>query len=197
MVGVPNGGAKIRKKTGRCKSPTGVGGILNRQVANSQHRTSRSDGCRPLTPFASIILCPAVCPQELALRACMRVLQPKRRTQVTPAAPPTDYQTVAAPGGRTNARTSGRTKCRTNPSANVSRQKLETYKPLVKISRPLRKISRPLVNVSRPDNILAFFLAARRLRRFACKECVSLRRRAPWCHLWCDYRCDLPMKKPY
>ena len=68
-------------------------------------------------------------------------------------------------------------------SNNVSRHKPET-------SRPLRKISRPLVNVSRPATILAFFLAARRLRRFACKECVSLRRRAPWCHLWCDYWCD-------
>ena len=63
-------------------------------------------------------------------------------------------------------------------------------RPLAKISRPYRKISRPLVNVSRPATILAFFLAARRLRRFACKECVSLRRRAPWCHLWCDYWCD-------
>ena len=67
-------------------------------------------------------------------------------------------------------------------SNNVSRHKPET-------SRPLRKISRPLVNVSRPATILAFFLAAR-LCRFACEECVSLRRRAPWCYHRCDYRCD-------
>ena len=53
--------------------------------------------------------------------------------------------------------------------ANVSRQKPETYKPLVKISRPLIKFSRPLVNVSRPAMIR-------------------------WCHLWCDYRCYLPQK---
>ncbi len=50
------------------------------------------------------------------------------------------------------------------PSDNVSRQKPETYKPLVKISRPLVKKYKPLVNVSRPGII-------------------------PWCHLWCDYRC--------
>ena len=54
-------------------------------------------------------------------------------------------------------------------SENVSRQRPETYKPLAKISRPLRKISRPLVNVSRPAV-------------------------TTWCHLWCDYRCDLPSK---
>ena len=77
---------------------------------------------------------------------------------------------------------------------NVSRHKPETLRPLAKTSRPYRKISRPLVNVSRPATILAFFLAARRLRRFACKECVSLRRRAPRCHLWCDYRCDFTLK---
>ena len=45
----------------------------------------------------------------------MRTLQPKWRTQVTPDAPPTDYQTVAAPGGRTNTRTNTRTCSRTNP----------------------------------------------------------------------------------
>ena len=115
MVGVPNGGAKVRRKTGRCKSLTGADGILICQVADNQRRINRPDGCRPLTPFASIILCPAVCPQELALRACMRTLQPKWRTQVTPGAPPTDYQTVAAPSGRTNTRTNTRTCSRTNP----------------------------------------------------------------------------------
>ena len=77
---------------------------------------------------------------------------------------------------------------------NVSHHKPETSRPLAKISRPYRKISRPLRNVSRPATILAFFLAARRLRRFACKECVSLRRRAPWCHLWCYYRCYSALK---
>ena len=66
---------------------------------------------------------------------------------------------------------------------NVSRQRPETYKPLAKISRPLIKKYKPLVNVSRPANILAFFLAS-----------VSLRRRAPWCHLWCYYRCYLALK---
>ena len=45
----------------------------------------------------------------------MRTLRSKRRTQVTPGAPPTDYQTVAAPGGRTNTRTNTRTCSRTNP----------------------------------------------------------------------------------
>ena len=45
----------------------------------------------------------------------MRTLQPKWRTQVTPSAPPTDYQTVAAPGGRTNTRTNTRTCSCTNP----------------------------------------------------------------------------------
>ena len=34
---------------------------------------------------------------------------------MTPAAPYTDYQTVAAPGGRTNTRTNTRTYSRTNP----------------------------------------------------------------------------------
>jgi hypothetical protein len=52
---------------------------------------------------------------------------------------------------------------------NVSRQRPETYKPLAKISRPLIKKYKPLVNVSRPANM-------------------------PWCHRWCDYRCDLPSK---
>ncbi len=47
--------------------------------------------------------------------ACMRTIQPKWPTQVTPAAPPTDYQTVAAPGGRTNTHTNTRTCSRTNP----------------------------------------------------------------------------------
>ena len=56
-----------------------------------------------------------------------------------------------------------------NLSTNVSRQKPETYKPLVKISRPLIKFSRPLVNVSRPAMIR-------------------------WCHLWCDYRCHQSRK---
>ena len=45
----------------------------------------------------------------------VRTLQPKWRTQVPPAAPPTDYQTVAAPGGRTNTRTNTRTCSRANP----------------------------------------------------------------------------------
>jgi len=51
--------------------------------------------------------------------ACVRTLQPKWRTLVTPAAPPTDYQTVAAPGGRTNTRTNTRTCSRTNTRTNV------------------------------------------------------------------------------
>ena len=88
-----------------------------------------------------------------------------------------DYQQVSEELAHTNTHTNTHTKWRTNHFQT-------------KISRPLRKISRPLVNVSRSATILAFFLAARRLRRFACKECVSLRRRAPWSDHRCDYRCD-------
>ena len=69
---------------------------------------------------------------------------------MTPLTPTTDYQHVTAAFTRTNGRTNGRTKCRTNVgqthynrirffnivfgvSENVSREKLKTYKPLVKI----------------------------------------------------------------
>ena len=44
-----------------------------------------------------------------------RALQPKWRKLVTPSTPDTDYQVVAAVGGRTSAHTNGRTKCRINP----------------------------------------------------------------------------------
>ena len=50
-----------------------------------------------------------------ALRVRVRALQPKWRKLVTPSAPDTDYQAVAAVDGRTSAHTNGRTKCRTNP----------------------------------------------------------------------------------
>ena len=161
---MPNGGAKIRRKTGRCKSLTGADGILICQVADNQRRISRPDGCRPLTPFASFIQCSAVCPQELALRACMRVLQPKRRTQVTPGAPPTDYQTVAAPGSRTNTRTNTRTnpfrQCFTPKAKNVqaarenfpaSRKKISAARKCFTASQ---KTSRPLVKISRREIFL-------------------------------------------
>ena len=101
MVGVPNGGAKIRRKIGRCKSLTGADGILTCQVADNQCSIGRSDACRPLISFV------------LRVRVC--TLQPKWRKLVTPSAPDTDYQAVAAVSGRTSAHTNGRTKCRTNP----------------------------------------------------------------------------------
>ena len=50
-----------------------------------------------------------------ALRVRVRTLQPKWRKLVTPSTPDTDYQVVAAVGGRTSAHTNGRTRCRTNP----------------------------------------------------------------------------------
>ena len=83
-----------------------------------------------------------------------------------------DYQQVSEELAHTNTHTNTHTKWRTNHFQNVSRQ------------------SRKFHGVSRSATILAFFLAARRLRRFACKECVSLRRRAPWSDHRCDYRCD-------
>jgi len=50
-----------------------------------------------------------------ALRVRVRALQPKWRKLVTPSAPDTDYQAVAAVDSRTSAHTNSRTKCRTNP----------------------------------------------------------------------------------
>ena len=69
---------------------------------------------------------------------------------MTPLTPTTDYQPFSKMFTRTNGRTKCRTKCRTNVgqthynrirffnivfgvSENVSREKLKTYKPLVKI----------------------------------------------------------------
>ncbi len=155
MVGVPNGDAKIRRKIGRCKSLTGADGILTCQVADNQCSIGRSDARRPLISFV--------------LRVRVRTLQPKWRKLVTPSAPDTDYQAVAAVGSRTSAHTNGRTRCRTNPFRQCFTPNPKTYKPLVKISRPPVKFSRPLVNVSRSAIIR-------------------------WCHLWCDYRCHQSRK---
>ena len=130
------------------------------------HSRGRSDACRPLMSCVLRVF-------RLSLFACVRArtLQPKWRKLVTPSAPNTDYQTVAAVDGRTSAHTNSRTKCRTNPFRQCFTPKAKTYKPLVKISRPLIKISRPLVNVSRSAMIR-------------------------WCHLWCDYRCYQSQKGP-
>ena len=88
MVGVPNGGAKIRRKIGRCKSLTGADGILTCQVADNQCSIGRSDARHPLISFV--------------LRVRVRTLQPKWRKLVTPSTPDTDYQAVAAADGRTS-----------------------------------------------------------------------------------------------
>jgi len=124
MVGVPNGGAKIRRKIGRCKSLVEADGILNCQVADNQCCISRPDGCRPLmffvlrvsrlSSFVSLAFRPS-CLSPFAPNARVRTLQPKRLKLVTPSTPDTDYQVVAAVGGRTSAHTNGRTKCRTKP----------------------------------------------------------------------------------
>ena len=135
MVGVPNGGAKIRRKTGRCKSLTGADGILTCQVADNQCSIDRSDARRPLISFV--------------LHVRVRTLQPKWRKLVTPSTPDTDYQAVAAVGSRTSAHTNGRTRCRTNPFQQCFTTKPKISRPYRKFSRPYRKISRPLVNVSR------------------------------------------------
>ena len=95
MVGVPDCGAKLRRKTGRCKSLVEAGGILNRQVADNQCCIGRSDDGRLATPLVLSVS-----------RMRTRALQPKGRKLVTPSTPTTDYQAVTAADGSTSGRTS-------------------------------------------------------------------------------------------
>ena len=127
MVGVPDCCAKLRRKTGRCKSLVEAGGILNRQVADNQCCIGRSDDGRLATPLVLSVS-----------RMRTRALQPKGRKLVTPSTPTADYQAVAAADGSTSG------------STNAHTGTVKTSRPLVKILRPLVKILRPLVKISRP-----------------------------------------------
>ena len=152
-------------------------------------------------PISFFYLCLRPILRPVGEEECLMPLPREKMTFGDTSYTKPEYQPLSKPHTRTNAhtkcRTSGRTKCRTR--CQCFTPKPEISRPYRKFSRPYRKISRPLRNVSRPGIILAFFLAARRLRRFACKECVSLRRRAPRCHLscgrcyhWCCHWCYHP-----
>ena len=163
MVGVPNGGAKIRRKIGRCKSFVEAGGILNCQVADRQCCIGRSDAYCPLTSFVLRV-------SRLSLLACV-CTRFSRNGESWWHLLHQPWLSDTCSGGRSHQVPTPMVAPSVAPnlSANVSRQKLKTYKPLIKISRPLIKFSRPLVNVSRPAV-------------------------TSWCYLWCDYRCYLPQK---
>ena len=92
----------------------------------------------------------AITGSESCVRACAHAIYIQDCSLVTPLTPTTDYQHVTAAFTRTNGRTNGSTNGRTNVvqthynrirffnivfgvSENVSREKLKTYKPLVKI----------------------------------------------------------------
>ena len=110
MVGVPNGGAKIRRKIGLCKSLVGVGGILNCQVADCQCCIGRSDVCRLLMSFVLLVSRLSSIASLAYVRARIHAGLLFGDTSYTKL----DYQQVTYMFTRTNGRTSGRTKCRTN-----------------------------------------------------------------------------------
>ena len=112
MVGVPNGGAKIRRKIGLCKSLVGVGGILNCQVADCQCCIGRSDVCRLLMSFVLLVsrLSSIATLAFRPLRACAHASVEMAKVGNTSYTNP-DYQQFTGMFTRTN----GRTKCRTKP----------------------------------------------------------------------------------
>ena len=116
MVGVPNGGAKIRRKIGLCKSLVGVGGILNCQVADCQCCIGRSDVCRLLMSFVLLVsrLSSIASLAFRPLRACAHASVEMAKVGNTSYTNP-DYQQFTGMFTRTNGRTKCRTKCRTKP----------------------------------------------------------------------------------